>query len=409
MPTRGYGTYLTTSGRGAGTERDARTTVAVLALSRVVVLAAGIAGAQLVARVAGRTTVDSGRLSAHLGRVGNPLSASAVRWDAIGYLSIAQHGYTQARETILFPLYPLLIAGVGRLISSYVIAGMLISAVSFVVGLVLLARLTELELGRQAAYATVILLIVAPVAFFFTAVYSESLFLALSVGAVYAARDDRLRAAALLAALASLTRVTGILLVVPIVVIAWQRDGRLDRRLWWLALAPAALLGLGAYMSRAGYGWLAPLRNQHAHRFGLAGPLSTVLSALSAAARGLASTFSGVKPFAPSLEGPFSSQFDSVVLLVVLVVAVCALAGALRRLPLAYGAYAALALLACIFSQTKIQPLEGLDRYTLTIFPLWMAAGAWISERRLLHAIVPICLVLLAFYTFEFATWAFIA
>ncbi|MGO9901051.1 MAG: mannosyltransferase family protein [Solirubrobacteraceae bacterium] len=409
MPSPGYGTVLTTSGRIAGPEQDDRGVVAAFALSRAVVLLAGIAGADLVARVAGWRAVDPGRLSESFGRIGNPLSATAVRWDAVGYLNIAQHGYTQARETILFPLYPLLIAILGRVIFSYVIAGVLISAVSFVVGLVLLARLTELELGRQATYPTVILLMVAPVSFFFTAVYTESLCLALSVGSIYAARHERLRTAALLAALASLTRVTGILLIVPIVMMSRQREGRLDRRLGWLLLAPGALLGFLAYMSSAGYGWLAPLTNQHAHRFGLAGPVSTVLAALESAARGLVSTVSGAKPFAPSLEGPLSPQFDSVLLLVVLVVAVCALVEALRRLPLAYSVYGALALLVCIFSQTKIQPLEGLDRYTLTIFPLWMAAGAWISEHRLLRAVVPICLVALAFYAFEFATWAFIA
>ncbi len=381
----------------------------VFAISRAIVLCGAVAGALLAARVAGWAAVDTARLSERFGRVGNVLGAAAVRWDAVGYLSIAQHGYTQARETILFPLYPLLLAFAGRVLSSYAIAGVLISAASFVAGLLLLLRLTEFELGRRAAYATVILLMVAPVSLFFTAVYTESLFLALSVGSLYAARQDRMRIAAVLAALATLTRVTGILLIVPIFMMSRERSGRLDRRLAWLLLAPAALFGFLAYMSGAGYGWLAPLTNQHAHRFDGAGPVATVLSALAAAARGLVSPLSGVKPFSPSLEGPFSPQFDSVLLLVVLIVAACALVGALRRLPPAYGAYAALSLLACIFSQTKIQPLEGLDRYTLTIFPLWMAAGAWISEHRLLRAIVPICVLLLGFYSFEFATWAFIA
>ena len=69
-------------------------------------------------------------------------------------------------------------------------------------------------------------------------------------------------------------------------------------------------------------------------------------------------------------------------LLAVLVIAVLALVVAFRRLPLAYGAYAGAALLVCIWSPVAGQPLKSLDRYTLTIFPLWMAAGAWMSERR---------------------------
>ncbi len=440
MHSRGYGTVLTASSRERPGGLGARAMLALFACSRALVLASGIAGALLVARVAGWTQVDPGHVSEHLGRIGNVLAAAAVRWDSIGYVTIAQHGYTQAQETILFPFYPLLIAAIGSVIPSDVIAGVLISVVSFAIALVLLWRLTVLELGRHAANATVILLMVAPVAFFFTAVYTESLFLVLSVGAIYAARGDRLALAAVLAALATVTRVTGILLVVPIAMMSLERDQpprrprsgasrgmvgqrvgvrprarpraprRLDPRLASLALAPAALLAMLAYMHNAGYGWLAPVTNQHGHSFDGVGPLATLAAALYHALTGVWSTVTlAVKPLSPSLAGPFSRQFDSVVLLVVLFVAGCALAGVFRHLPRAYGVYAALALLVSIFSQTRIQPLEGIDRYTLTIFPLWMAAGAWVSEQRLLRPVVAVCVVLLAFYSFEFATWAFIA
>ncbi len=62
-----------------------------------------------------------------------------------------------------------------------------------------------------------------------------------------------------------------------------------------------------------------------------------------------------------------------------------------------------------VASQTKVQPLEGIDRYVLTIFPLWMAAGAWVSERPVLRPLLVLGAALLAFYSFEFATWAFVA
>ncbi len=375
--------------------------------SRLIVWTGAVGGALLTTRVDGWTMVDPGRMSTSFGRVGNVLSAPAVRWDSIGYLNIAAHGYTQARETILFPLYPLAIAALGWAISSDVIAGILISSISFAVGLILLHRLTELELGRRAADAAVLLLMFAPVSLFFSAVYTESLFLALSVGSIYAARRGHLLAAAALAALAAVTRVTGVLLVVPIALLAVQRDRRVIRRLAWLALVPAVLGGFLAYMAAAGYGWLAPLRNQKARQFG--GPFATIVSALKAAGHGVSVTVSGLRPVSPSLESPFSAPFDSVVLLVVLILAAAALVLVLRRLELAYSAYAALALLACIASQTEIQPLEGLDRYALTIFPLWMATGAWAAQRRALHVLVPLGALLLAFYSYEFATWAFIA
>jgi hypothetical protein len=80
-----------------------------------------------------------------------------------------------------------------------------------------------------------------------------------------------------------------------------------------------------------------------------------------------------------------------------------------RRLPLHYGAYALATLLVCTWSPVAGQPLKSLDRYVLTIFPLWMAAGAWLSERRLMRPVVLVSAALLAFWTFQFATWAWVA
>jgi hypothetical protein len=38
-----------------------------------------------------------------------------------------------------------------------------------------------------------------------------------------------------------------------------------------------------------------------------------------------------------------------------------------------------------------------------------MAAGAWLSERSVLRPLLVLSAVLLAFYSYEFATWAFVA
>jgi predicted membrane-bound mannosyltransferase len=71
--------------------------------------------------------------------------------------------------------------------------------------------------------------------------------------------------------------------------------------------------------------------------------------------------------------------------------------------------YAALSLLICISSPVAGQPLKSLDRYVLVIFPLWMAAGAWVARRRLTRAAVIFSAALLAFYTYQFTTWAWVA
>jgi hypothetical protein len=378
--------------------------------SRLIVVLSGISGALLLPRCGNWTLFDPTGLSIRLGTVGNVLGAVTVRWDAIHYLTIAAHGYARAGDTVFFPLYPLLIHALSYLIGSAALAGVVISTVAFAVALALLDRLARLELGAHVAAATVLLVAFAPLSFFFSAVYTESLFLALSVGAFYAARQGRWRLAVALGALSAVTRVTGILLVLPLAIMRLKERGRPDRGLTWLVSLPVALGGYLAFVAGRGFGLLAPFLQQagtqHLHQ--LTGPLDTVLEAVRSAVFGLRSL--GSTPiYARSIGGPFSSGAESLLLLFVLGLAGLALVVVFRRLPLAYGAYAAVALLVCISSPVADQPLKSLDRYTLTIFPLWMAAAAWLSERRLTAKAACLGALLLAFFALQFATWAFIA
>ncbi len=378
--------------------------------SRVIVLVAGTAGALAVPWQQEWWIFDPARISARLGSVGGVLAAPAVRWDAISYLLIASHGYRRPASTVFFPLYPLLVHIGGVIVGSYVLAGIAISVASGLAAMLLLHRLTDLELGRRAADATVLLLAFAPLSFFFTAVYTESLFLALSVGAIYAARRDRWALGACLAGLAALTRVTGVLLVLAMVILHFGSPRRLDRRLGWVLVVPAALFAYLGFLAANGFSWRAPFQEEAVWFRQATGPIDAGISAVAAALRGAGAVIHGVQPvYAPSLSGPLSRGAESIVLLLVLVIAVVTLVGCFRRLPLAYGAYAAAALLVCTSSPVGGQPLLSLDRYALTIFPIWMAAGAWAAERRLTCPAALLGGMLLAFYTFHVATWSFIA
>jgi hypothetical protein len=227
---------------------------------------------------------------------------------------------------------------------------------------------------------------------------------------VHAARRGRWKLACVLGGLAAATRVTGAGLVLPLGLMYLRERRGLDRRAAWLLAVP---LGLGAYLGYLGlrgYGVVSPFAGQtgaeHGHQ--MAGPLQTFVSAVRAAAAGARLALS--QPiYQPSVGGPFSNGVESVVLLAVLGLAVAALVVAFRRLPLPYGAYALAVLLVCTWSPVEGQPLKSLDRYTLTIFPLWMAAGAWLSERRLSRSVILVSAGLLAFWTFQFATWAWVA
>jgi hypothetical protein len=398
-------------GRVARAFADTPVPIRALIASRLLVLAAGIAGALAVPRRAGWwPAADPTRLTDRLGALGNVLAAPAVRWDSIHYLGIAQHGYATASSTVFFPLYPLLVRVVGFLLGSDVAAGVAISLAALAVALVLLHRLTSLELGPRAADATVLLLAFAPLSFFFSAVYTESLFLALSVGSIYAARQRRWKLACALGGLASATRITGAGLLLPLALMYLKERRGLDRRAAWLLTVPAGLAAFLGYLAVRGYGVLSPVAGQTSAQHGheMTGPLQTFVSAVQAAASGLHAVLN--QPiYQPSLGGPFSDGAESILLLGVLGLAVAALVLVARRLPVEYGTYALATLLVCTWSPVAGQPLKSLDRYTLTIFPLWMAAGAWLSERRRVRPVVLVSAALLAFWTFQFATWAWIA
>jgi Mannosyltransferase (PIG-V) len=378
--------------------------------SRLLVLMAGIGGVLTVRHQAGAAGA-SGTI-AQLGPVGNATAGAVLRqFDASYYLAIASHGYpaTAPDHLAFFPLYPALVRALGFLTGSSVIAGLVISTASFALALVLLHRLAQLELGSRAADATVLLVAFAPLSFFFTAIYTESLFLLLSVGAMLAARRERWALAGILAGLATLTRPTGILLVVPLVIMRLRVRRRLDRQLAWPLIPVGALLAYLAILAANGFPWLAPFRQGAAWQRVTVGPVTGIESAVVTAWHSALAILRGRVVFAPTLGGPFTPSAECVLLLLVFAIAAGLLVYCFRRLPLQYGAYAAAVLLMCVSSPSVGQPLISLDRYVLTIFPLWMAAGAWIARRRLERVAVAVGSVLLVFYTFYFARGSFIA
>ncbi len=382
-----------------------------LVVSRLLVLAAGSAGARAVPWRTSWQTFDPTLLSLHLGAVGNVLAGAAVRWDSIHLLQIATHGYTTPSSAAFYPLYPLLTHVLGLGLQSTAVAGVVLSVLSFAVALWLLGALTELELGRPAARAAITLLAFAPLSFFFSAVYTESLFLALSLGAFYALRTDRWWLAVLLSALAALTRVTGVLLVIALFMVAYRRSPRPWKRIASLAAVPGALFVYLAYDALRGWGPTAAFSAQAAYGRESAGPLGAIVLAVQAAAKGVRLLGSGTESvYMPSVLGPLSIGAESIMLLGVLVLAVILLRLVWKRLPGPYAAFATASLLVCLSSPGTGQPLYAFDRFCLTIFPLWMAAAAWLAEReRTRIAVCCLSAGLLAFFTFQFGTWAFIA
>ncbi len=382
-----------------------------LIVSRLLVVAAGAFGVLALGkhdRAAAAAALQS------LGPVGNVLAGSVDRFDAAYYLSIAAHGYGVGASDLLafYPAYPMLIRAVTPVAGSALVSAAAISLASFAGAMSLLHRLTERELGPAAADATTIMLCFAPLSFFFTAAYTESLFLLASVATVAASRAGRWRLACVLAGAATLTRPTGVLLVVALVVGRLRERGRPERGLLWALTPPFVLGGYVAAQSLAGHPLLAVLAAQGHWRRALVGPVIGVAEGVWQALRGLARIAGGTIPvYRPSLVGPLSPGAESIVLLAVLALAVAATVACWRRLPSEYGIYCAVVLAVCVSEPWAGQPLWSLDRFVLTLFPLWMVAGSWLSRRRpaVRRGALALSALALAFYTAQFASWAFIA
>ena len=143
-----------------------------------------------------------------------------ARWDSDFFLRIAQNGYDDA-SAAFHPLYPALIAGLGRVFfGHYILAGLVISLLCCLGSFVLLHRLAGEHLDADGARRSVLYLAVFPMALFLQAVYSESLFLLLVLAAFTFAERDRFAAAGLVAGLAILTRATGLALLPALALLA---------------------------------------------------------------------------------------------------------------------------------------------------------------------------------------------
>ena len=106
-----------------------------------------------------------------------------ARWDSVFFVRIAEHGYDNA-SAAFSPLYPSLVWAVGHVFGGhYVVAGIAVSLAAALGSFLLLHRLAEDHLGTDGARRAVLYLAVFPMALFLQAVYSESLYLLLALGA----------------------------------------------------------------------------------------------------------------------------------------------------------------------------------------------------------------------------------
>ena len=328
-----------------------------------------------------------------------------ARWDSGWYINLAEAGYWEpptrvGQETnhAFFPLYP----GLMRLIVRTTgietsLAGNLVSAAALLVALLLFAAWTERNFGESRVVPAVLVLLLFPTSFFFAAVYTEALLLALSLAAVEAFARRRPVIGVIAGVLAGLTRISGLVLAPYLALVAFRarRDagdspGRAIREATLAAASPVAGFGLFClYFWRRFSDPLLFVTAQH----NWSGQAKSILDGPSLIWRGVVEDFQRGR----LLGGSPARTFEGLYLLVFLVLA----AVLFRQRRHAEALFVFLTVAIVLSSGT----FESAGRYVLPAFPAFALLAGLSSRRDLFRSLLVLSATAQAVYVWAFVHW----
>ncbi len=306
------------------------------------------------------------------------------RWDTGHYMSIAQHGYTDAFRSAFFPLYPLLIRALTPLTNhNPLYAALLISDIAGFFMLVVLYQLVREDFSEERANRTVLYLSLFPTAFFFAAGYTESLFLCLTLAGFYNIRRGNWWIAGIFGFFACLTRSAGVFLLLPFAYeYLRQHEWNLGHIRFDVVSGGVIAAGTGIYALYCYYKFHDVLAFSHAQAYwnhSLQVPWYGVVNSIKAI-----NTSSGLVSFQS-----MRNMLDLIPDLIMLILIVLLFVGPAKfpRSLWSYGIYAAF---LYIFLQvfpvggTGLFPLQSVSRYLLELFPAFIVLAAF-GKYRMVH------------------------
>jgi Gpi18-like mannosyltransferase len=319
------------------------------------------------------------------------------QWDAPHYLDLAQHGYQATGDSrfllVFYPLYPLFIHAVARLLGDALTAAFAVSTVASLAAAMVLYSLARLDLPDPTARRSVWFLFIFPTSYFLHIGYTESLFLALTLGCFLAARSGRWLLAGSLGALAGLTRLNGLVLAPALAVEAlsqWTKD-RVWR--WEWGFIGLVLAGFAGYLVLNYAVTGDPLRflvYEHDHwSKSLAWPWTGIGGLIQAA----------------GWRDPNGAQMEVWQEVLFMLIGLGGTLAAAVRLRPSYTVWMALNCL--LFVSTSF--VLSVPRYTLILFPLFLLFAELAERRTWNYLLTTWSLLFLSFFTVLFAQgrWAF--
>ncbi len=153
-----------------------------------------------------------------------------ANFDGSQYISIARSGYLDFQYGF-FPFYPLLISFFTGFFHTfrYLKAGLLISNLSLLGSLMILAKLISLDKKKHLFSLMMLTVLFFPSSFFYGAVYNDSLFFFIACLTIYFARKKSFFLASLTGAIATITRLNGLVLFFLIVFEYFFPDDNIEK------------------------------------------------------------------------------------------------------------------------------------------------------------------------------------
>ncbi|MEZ4533105.1 MAG: mannosyltransferase family protein [Thermomicrobiales bacterium] len=357
-------------------------------------------------------------------------------WDGLWYRLIAVEGYpaNHVWNDAFWPLFPMAMRGLSRVTGlPEDVSGYLIANASFVVALVLLYQLVRIDFDTPVARRALWALALFPTSFFFNAVYTESLFLMLSVAAILSARVRRWWLAGVLGALAALTRSHGIFLVIPFAVLWVKQYGFYLRPMIPKGInVGMPLLGpliFGAYLERTQGNWRNFIEVQGAWNRTFAWPWRTFDCALNGCAMdvhqyGTVNTFQAQPvdwgwlrelvsnpswALVSSREWRAWAANSDVPELILTVFFLVLIVIGFKVLPLYQSLYLAPGILIPLFQPSSVHPLMSIPRFGLVLFPLFIVMAILFRRRIVYLPLAIVSTLLLVWFTLQFSTWYWVS
>jgi Gpi18-like mannosyltransferase len=330
-----------------------------------------------------------------------------IQWDSDWFTGIATSGYT-IKATAFYPLYPLLIRAVSEVLRiSVEAAAVLISTVCFVLGIYFFLKLVLLDVDRPRAVRTMLLLVLFPTAFYFSAAYTESLFLLLTVLTLYALRRSRWGRAGVYGGLAAVARNTGIALGLPFLIEyfqEWWRRPRPRPRPWsalWVLLVGG---GTGAYLVYLWATFGSPFVFVHAESQYGRGRLVPWLTLY----RGFKHNLGWFDGLRLSLHQDWSSIYYTTQLFfpIVAIVVLVAMFPLFRRMRWSYWVILLYSIVAPLTVPANVKVIDyfvGFSRYMLIVVPLFIGLERLLKGRWLFWGYLALSTFLLLVLTWGFA------